>query len=209
MAAAFVPSGHVVLDIETAVDPAVAGGWEKTGSMGVSVAVVYDVARDRYRVFDSSELEDLHDCLDRCDRIVTWAGWNFDFPVIYGRDRPEWPTCPEADRKGGRSGRPLRERSRDMLLDVYACLGLGPNDSPPGGWKLDDVHENLFGYGKCGSGAAAPELYRQGRWGQLFTYCMHDVFMTANVERFVKKHGFLFNKLGQFVRFGRPAEAKA
>jgi hypothetical protein len=205
--ARYMPTGHIVLDIEIARTVEQAGGWDSTGAMGVACAAVYEVGRDRYRLFDSSELEDLQECIKGSDRITTWNGWRFDLPVIYGVDRPDWPASPFASQPGGKDGKPLSERSRDLLRDVWAAQGLDPDAYTPahGGWKLEDVGETITGVGKDGDGADAPKLYKDGQWGSLMTYCMHDVWLTNQVERFIRRHGFVVNARGKIVRFGKKA----
>ena len=78
--------------------------------MGVACAVVYEVATNRYRLYDASELEALQECLDRADRITTWNGWAFDLPVIYGVNRPDWDKSPYPTRPGGSKGLPLKQQ---------------------------------------------------------------------------------------------------
>lgn len=199
------PSGHIVLDLEIAKDVDSVGGWDFTGEMGMACAVVYDVARDRTRMYDASELEDLQACLDRADQITTWNGWTFDLPVIYGVNRPEWEASQYPNRPGGADNRPLRERSHDLLKIVYESQGLVAGKWTPAhkGWKLPDVTEALNLGGKCEDGAMAPEMYRKGQWGKLFTYCMHDVYLTTKVEQFARKYGFLKNKNNKVVMVPR------
>jgi hypothetical protein len=199
------PAGHIVLDIEIANDVASVGGWDFTGEMGVSCAVVYEVGRDRYRMYDSSELEELRECLDRADKITTWNGWTFDLPVIYGINRPDWKDHEITMRPGGKNNLPLSERSHDMLLLVHKGLGLTPGvmTAAHKGWRLQDVSEALGFGGKCDDGAMAPEMFKKGEWGKLMTYCVHDVWLTTQIERFARKHGFVANMMGKIVRFSR------
>lgn len=196
-AEAFDPAGHIVLDVEIARPVEEAGGWGRTSQMGVGCAVVYDVARGRFRVFDHTEVDALRSCIARADRVTTWNGWQFDFPVIYGLDRPEFEASEVAAN--------LRPRSRDLLQEIRAVVGPFPK-----GFGLDAVSESLFGVGKCGDGRLAPMLFQQGKWGQLITYCQHDVWMTARIEEFVDRHGFLVGAGGKMIRLRKwpnPAPA--
>ena len=199
------PSGHIVFDLEIANAVEDVGGWDFTGEMGVACAVVYEVKRDRYRIYDSSELEELQACLDRADRITSWNGWNFDLPVVYGVNRPDWEASVYPDRPGGKDNLPLRERSCDLLRCAYQAQGLDPDKRSPAhaGWKLTDVAEALGFGGKCEDGAMAPDMYKKGQWGKLMTYCLHDVKLTHLIENFGRKHGFLTNLRKKVVTFGR------
>lgn len=199
------PSGHIVFDVEIARDVDSVGGWDFTGEMGLACAVVYEVAKDRYRHYDSSELEELQQCLDRADKITSWNGWNFDLPVIYGVNRPDWNGHPAQDRPGGKDGKPLRERSQDLLRCVWQAQGLDPDKGSPAhrGWKLEEVGEALGFGGKCDDGALAPAMFQKGQWGKLLTYCQHDVWLTAKIERFGRTHGFLMNAAKKVVMLGK------
>lgn len=199
----FEPSGRIALDVEIARHVKDVGGWDYTGEMGVACAVVWDFGAQRFRTYDASDLEDLHACLDRADAVVSWNGWNFDLPVIYGVNRPEWKDHPLKQRPGGRDGKPLSERSVDLLRDVYVAQGLDPDDRSPAhaGWKLDECAEATIAVGKCGEGAMAPELFQRGRWGELVTYCQHDVWLTKELDLFRRKYRYLVNLRNKVVRF--------
>jgi predicted PolB exonuclease-like 3'-5' exonuclease len=200
------PAGHIVFDLEIARSVEEVGGWDFTGEMGVSCAVVYEMDRQRYRMYDSSELEELQECLDRADRITTWNGWNFDLPVVYGINRPDWASSLVTGRIGGKDNRPLAERSNDLLRRAWQAQGLDPDKggSPAhAGWRLHDVSEALGFGGKCDDGKMAPEMYKQGQWGKLMTYCLHDVKLTTLIEQFASRHGFLRNMRNKVVNFNR------
>jgi DEAD/DEAH box helicase domain-containing protein len=199
----FEPSGRIALDLEIARHVEAVGGWDYTGEMGVACAVVYDFAAQRFRCYDSSELEDLQACVQRADQIVTWNGWTFDLPVIYGVNRPDWEAHPLKQQPGGKDGKPLAERSVDLLRDVYAAQGLDPDKRTPAhaGWRLEDCSLATIGVGKCGEGALAPDLFQKGRWGELITYCQHDVWLTKELDLFRRKHRYFLNLRGKVVRF--------
>jgi DNA polymerase elongation subunit (family B) len=91
--------------------------------------------------------------IEDADVVVTYNGATFDFPLIQGAI--------------GHSVLPRRH------ADLWQVL---TNSSPDkAGWSLDAVCRRTFGYGKTGSGAAAPRLFQEGKWGALFTYCLDDV----------------------------------
>jgi hypothetical protein len=90
---------------------------------------------------------------------------------------------------------------------AYQSQGLDPDKHSPAhaGWKLPEVAEALGFGGKCDDGAMAPAMYKKGQWGKLFTYCLHDVWLTHQVERFVAAHGFIRNLKNKVVTFTRKA----
>ncbi len=173
--------------------------------MRMSCAVAAEIGTARYRIFDHNELDLVKKCLDGADRIVTWNGWTFDFPVILGVDRPNWRGSPESMRPGGKDGKPLSSRSLDMLRLAYRCLNLDPDGATAdhGGWKLSDVTKGLFGIGKSGDGKDAPEQFQRGEYGRLYSYCLRDVQLTAMVYEFARRHRFIMNDAGRVASFSQ------
>src|ERR1700733_10666595 len=100
----FEPSGTIAMAITIAREAETVTDWDLIADMGVSCAVVYDFQQQQSRIYDDKEIDSLRACLDRADRIVTWNGWNFDLPVIYTVNRPDWPTSKFCERPGGSDG---------------------------------------------------------------------------------------------------------
>lgn len=209
------PGADFVMDVEVQRGPEDVGGWN-TSQMGVAVAVMYDLGRGTYHLYDHHQLADLRADILACRRVITWNGWRFDLPVIFGIDRDDWLVSPLLDAPNA-AGVPLRQRSKDLLTAVYMQLQLDPyppagtDMRPYKGWKLGDVSKAVLNpeLSKMGSGDKAVELYQLGRWGELFTYCLRDVQLNAQLWNFAVRYGYLFNAAGRFVRFPRMRDGQA
>lgn len=177
----------VALDIEIARPVHETGGWDRTSQMSVAVAVAYDLGADRYRVFDHAEGDALRACIAGAGKVVTFNGWLFDLPVIHGIDRPEW--------EGTEAARGLRPRSCDLLAGMRATLGKFCK-----GLTLGETAQRTIGAGKSGDGANAPDLFKAGKVGELVTYCMDDVLLTARLYRFARDYGFLVGPDGRAAK---------
>jgi hypothetical protein len=68
---------------------------------------------------------------------------------------------------------------------------------PEGSWKLDAISKRTLGEGKLlGDGAFAPQKAREGRWGELFTYCLGDVKLTRSLYRHIATQGCIVDPDG-------------
>jgi len=108
---------HVVVDVEIAKTIQQVGGWDNTQDMGVSVAVLYEYATDRFRVYggeDEQQMTDLRERIALADRVTGFNSWKFDFPVIWG--------FPGRHRNQG-----LSDTSDDLLRRIWAGAGLDPD----------------------------------------------------------------------------------
>lgn len=188
---------HIVLDVEikTPIDK-LPDGWSSTHLMGVSCCVCYEMNTDRYLIYGDTkgELEDLKMRVLKADRITTWNGWGFDFPVIFGLQKSK-----KVDQ--------LLGFSDDMLRRCWLSQQINPeeyNANTHGGWSLDAVAKATLGSeGKTGSGASAPLLYKQGQWGRLVDYCLNDVKLTRDLCIHADKTGYLLGKNGLYARVGK------
>lgn len=179
----------VILDVEIPRTVEECGGWDRTSQMGVAVAVAYDPDYDQYRVYDQTEVEPLREMLRSASAIVSWNGWRFDLPVIFGHDRDRWESSEDAAQMMKAA------KSNDMLLILQDYLGKYTK-----GLSLGATAERTIGVGKSGEGAMAPELFKAGRIGELVTYCIHDVWLTARLHEFAATYGFLVAPDGRTVR---------
>lgn len=168
---------HVILDLEIQHSPGGPEGlsWEDTDRLGVSVAVLYDMALDRYSIYGPHQLHSLQKRLHAAQRITTYNGWTFDLPVIFGLKRPKVVTA-------------LAPTSDDLLARIWQAMGTRRK-----GWTLGDVAQAMVGRGKTGHGADAPKLYQQGRWHELIGYCLDDVCLLRDVIRKVDEVGEVSN----------------
>jgi DEAD/DEAH box helicase domain-containing protein len=162
--------------------------WDDTDKLGVSCAVVYEYKTDRFKVFGDrpDELQCLRERILKADRVVSFNGESFDFPVIW--------ECPK--RGVEVYIKPLYIKSTDILREIWGNLGLSLDQftSAHAGWGLNAVCRMTLGRGKIGSGAGAPLLYKEGHIGELVTYCMDDVALTHDLDAFIRKYGYVVGK---------------
>lgn len=142
------------------------GGWHDHANMGITVLGVYDYREDMYRVFCGDNKREWANLVN--DRRPLCVGFNnipFDNSVL--RATAGWSVPNEAE-------------CYDLLREIWACAGLGPDFVYPShaGYGLDAVCERNFGLRKSGHGALAPVQWQQGDFGAVIDYCLNDVRMT-------------------------------
>src|SRR6185369_1314166 len=156
----------VVFDLETRLlakhlSEDEAYGWVllKAGEGGISACCVYDFTDNWLYMYDEKSIKALAAHLERADVVVGFRSESFDVPVVEGV-----------------LGRRLRLREH---LDLYACIARANAAlgliGQRGDNTLDAVCRRNIGRGKTGSGAHAPDLYSERRFGELFDYCAQDV----------------------------------
>ena len=167
-----------VLDVETRRSAAEVGGWHKARLMGVSVAVLYDSARDEFLSFEQDELCDMLPLLQEADVVIGFNISRFDYAVLGG--------CVEFDFAG--------LRTLDLLTHVHRTLGYR--------LKLDNIAAATLGAPKTADGLQALEWWKQGRLDLITEYCRADVRLTRDVYLHGVEHGHVLftNKAGHVVR---------
>ena len=164
------------------------GGWEaaKQGDCGISALVISDSETGRYHLYDKHTLDDAVDHLNNADLLVGWNTYDFDSRVVFGV-----------------TGRYITVPQYDMLMEVWNELGTRKK-----GYKLDEVAKATIGHGKSGSGEFATTLVRKKRWGQLFNYCLTDVFLVQRLFNHVLDTGWLKGADGQEAHLNEPVTGK-
>lgn len=194
---------HIVVDVEiqrTIEDTP--GGWDATDKLGVSVACVWEYRDERMRVYGPDDVSELRRRLLQADRISGFNIFNFDFPVIWGKSKPEWidaglpkpdvppdklSTCAELKQR-------LMPKTDDMLRRIWQSKGLNPDRFSPtthGGYKLDAITEATLGVGKIGHGASAPVWYKEGLIHRVINYCADDVALERDLTDFVDWYRYI------------------
>ena len=180
---------HVVVDVEIAKTIEQVGGWDATDKMGIGYAVVYEYKTDRFRVYGPEDADTLGERLLRADRITGFNIWNFDFPVIWGVARAEWPEATEVRRA-------LEPKTDDILRRIWLALGLNPDvfeGSTHGGWGLNAVVGATMKNAKIGHGADAPVWFQEGRHAKVIEYCIDDVALERDLGEFIHRNGYVLN----------------
>lgn len=168
----------VVFDTEIALPvESCPKGWEgaRRGDCGLSACVIWDSITQRYHIYDKFTLNDAIRHLESADLIVGFNSDNFDLPLL------------ESMYKGAMQIPP----SYDILQAVWDEIGKKK------GYKLTDICERTLGLKKSGSGEFAPTLYKQGRFAELFDYCLNDVHITRMLFEHIRKEGYIIDTEGE------------
>jgi len=150
----------VVYDVEIKKNPKdCTNGWKSFTEFGISVACAFDYLDGRYRVFMDDNLSSLVERLNAPGTLI--VGFNhisFDNEVLRG------------------SGLPLLSNQDllqyDMLVESRIAAVVSNFEK---GFKLQDHLSALGLRSKTGSGALAPDLYKEKKRGELVDYCLNDV----------------------------------
>jgi DNA polymerase elongation subunit (family B) len=162
----------VVFDCEICEPIAGQVTWNRHDLMGISVACAFDFRSNDYLVFMKDNLEGLVARLNSADLIVGFNIINFDLPLVAA-------TCKTA------LGLPLPVY--DLLPESRRAAGWDESQRFPKGMKLDDHLEATFGreHMKTSNGEEAPRMWKDGRLGELVSYCLADVKREAMLFRHV------------------------
>ncbi len=167
-----------VLDIETQRSAKEVGGWNHPDRMGVSVAVLYDSATDRYETFLEEAVPELIERLFTFDLVVGFNIRRFDYGVLKGYTKKRLSTIP----------------TLDMLEKVHERLGYRIS--------LDNLAQATLDAEKSADGLQALEWWKEGRIDEIISYCTKDVVLTRDIFIHGRENGFLLftNKAGKKVR---------
>jgi hypothetical protein len=180
---------YIVLDLEIAHPVREKADWDRArrGELGMSLACVYDGGLDSYRFYDAHNLSMLMDDLETAPLVVGFNSLEFDLPCIAG--------------VAGRM--PLVQGQYDILQKVWGAVG----SRFVKGYGLGAIAERTFGIPKFSTGAHAPELYAAGRMAELYSYCLHDVFLTRLLFEHILCQGYIIDVNGDKLYLednGRP-----
>ena len=169
---------YAVLDLETRRSAQEVGGWHRADSMGVSCVVVYDSATDAYRDYLQEDVPRLVGDLVEYDLVVGFNILRFDYAVLGGLSRFDFQTLP----------------TLDLLNDIHASLGYR--------LSLEHLARETLGSAKSASGLQALRWWKEGRIGDIISYCRQDVAVTRDLFLFGVRHGHLLfrNKAEKIVR---------
>ena len=166
------------LDLETCCSAAEVGGWGRCHAMGVSLAVLQETSPERVTVFREADLTELARCLSELDLVVGFNIKRFDYRVLQPYIDVSLESLP----------------TLDILEDLHKFLGFR--------LSLDHLAEATLGRKKTGNGLLALELYKNGRWEELESYCRQDVLLTKSLFEFGAHQGYLIyqHRRGGLVR---------
>lgn len=175
----------VVFDLETRRLAAEVGGWDalRSGKGGISAVVVWDSTTHRPHIYDSHRLADAAKHLEAADVVLSFNGIEFDVPVLEGV-------------LGRRLVLPIH---LDLLQLIWKSL-----TGRRKGNTLDEIAKRTLNEGKIEKGTHAPALADEGRWGELFDYCLHDVELTRRLFRVVQRDGGVVGLDGNLMELPLP-----
>jgi len=166
------------LDLETCCSAAEVGGWERCHAMGVSLAVLIETSPAGVSVYREADLARLCQRLTQLDLVIGFNLKRFDYRVLQPYTDVSLATLP----------------TLDILEEIHSFLGHR--------LSLGHLAEATLGERKTGNGLLALELYKNGRWEELESYCRQDVLLTKNLFEYGAHHGYLLyqHRRGGLVR---------
>lgn len=173
----------VFFDTEIALTVDSVGGWEnvKAGKAGLSAAVTLEEPSSRVQLFDIHTVGTLADVLEEADAVVSFYGSGFDVPLI-----------------SSLVGKPLMLRKHlDLCEEIKDSVGKPRH----GAWGLDAICKRTLGYGKPMGvdGAMAPIMAQQGRMGEVFNYCLGDVYLLRDLFDHIRIQGWVRGTEGEEI----------
>jgi len=160
----------IVLDLETQKSFEEVGGRGKNHLLKVSVCGIYEYSRDKYSIYEESELPKLGSILQAADQIIGFNNISFDSEVLQPYLNFNIFEVPHLD----------------ILEEVVKGLGRR--------LSLEMIAQGTLGAGKSGSGLDALVFYRNGRIEELKKYCLDDVKITRHVYEYALRNGKLLYK---------------
>ena len=140
-----------VLDLETRCSAADVGGWGQCHLMGVSLAVLHETHTGVATTYREHDLERLGQRLTKLDLVVGFNIKRFDYRVFQPYTKVRLAEVP----------------TLDILEEVYTSLGTR--------LSLNHLADKTLGEKKTGDGLLALELFAEGKWEELDSYCRQDV----------------------------------
>lgn len=158
----------VYFDLETRHSANDVGGWDRKGDMGVSVAVTYSSALNRYRIYQESEVSELVSELRAADLVIGFNHISFDYEVLMGKIAFDLPSF---------------TNNLDLMVDLERTLEHRP--------KLDAVASETLGESKTAVGTDALKWWKEGRIMEIAEYCCFDVKVTRYVHEYGARNGLV------------------
>ncbi len=166
----------VVYDLEIAQTPEEVGGWNavRTGACPVSFGVSYSYRDNSYRVFSDSKLPELRAQVESAGLVVGFNHIAFDNALLASRTGGSPLVVPE---------------NYDILRQVQKAVGMTP------GYTLSALAQRTLGdkYVKEQGGEMAPQMFKDGKYDELITYCQRDVYLTKTLFEFIMRYNYVID----------------
>lgn len=166
-------------------------GWDalKRGEGGLSVICVWDSLTQRVHFYDMHSILNCVAHLEAADIVVGFNSEDFDIKPL--------------EHLIGR--KLVLKKHIDILQLIWNALR--ERGKRLKGNTLNDVCMRNIGQGKTGESMHAPQLADDGRWAELFDYCVSDVYLTLNLYRYIQEHGGVIGLDGTFLPVIVPSES--
>jgi len=201
----------LIYDVEVLKGPSeVEGGWNNPEAMGFGCAVVYDACYDVFSFYGPDELGRLQSTLSASGRVR--SGFNnikFDNRVIFGneymtRKLPNGSKLKlefaESDNESDLLIRVVSAKFRVQTVKEAEDL-FGSAEVHDGSCGLNALAKNtLLVPGKLSHGAKAPKMIAEGKWAEVFEYCLHDVRLNWLLIEHVNKYGYVIDGKGTVLQ---------
>lgn len=201
----------LIYDVEVLKGPdEVEGGWNNPEGMGFGCAVVYDACYDVYSFYGPGEIDRLRATLTMPGRIR--GGFNnvkFDNRVIFGneymtRKLPNGSKFKlefaESDSEADLLIRVVSAKFRVQTVKEAEDL-YGSREVHDGSCGLNALATNTLKVpGKLSHGAKAPKMIAEGKWAEVFEYCLHDVRLNWLLIEHVNKYGYVIDGKGTVLQ---------
>jgi DEAD/DEAH box helicase domain-containing protein len=125
--------------------------------LGISVVAIYDYQNNFAKTFLEKEVNELFPILERSSYIIGYNINSFDIPVL----QAYYP------------GKMENFASFDLLEDIRAKIGRR--------LALNDLISATLGIKKSGHGLMAIDLFKEGKFDELASYCADDVKVTKDL----------------------------
>lgn len=154
----------VVFDVETRKSAAEVGGWANAARMGVSVAVLYEQATDKFYAYSQDELDLFFLKLTQAELVVGFNSYRFDYEVL----------SPFAEISRSAPGLSLRSLpGLDLLQKVVESSGVRVS--------LNNLCQATLNAEKSANGIAALRWWQKGEIDKIRHYCERDVRLTRDL----------------------------
>ena len=137
--------------------------WDRKDLMGFSVGCLFDYFTGDFEVYFKEDIQRFAKRLNSADLIVGFNILGFDNELVRAQGGDLLPDD--------------QLKTYDLLLESRKAMGWTPAQRFPKGMRLDDHLEATFGaaFMKTEDGALAPKMWRDGRRGEVVSYCLADV----------------------------------
>lgn len=149
--------------------------WATKHLMGLSVGCLFDYRTGDWNVYFQEDIQRMADRITDADLSVGFNINDFDIPLIATNGASFGPDL----------------NTYDMLLESRKAMGWDFGKRYPSGMKLDDHLKATFGpeFVKTENGALAPKMWRDGRRGEIVSYCLADVRREKMLFEYIVKYG--------------------